>query len=105
MALPKSVCGVVCATAGYERSVTNLLQSTLQFDNVFGEDAGFHQVPTVTGSVTAGYVATLVAPIDTGSAPAGGGAGAGPGRRRTAERRCAPTRFSSSTALTTAVTS
>lgn len=89
LALPKDVLDVVYATKGYEQSVTNLANVSLENDNVFGDDAGVHQLATVTGSVTEGYVATLTVPIDTateptaGSAPGGGGgpggAGGGPG--------------------------
>lgn len=81
MALPKKVCDVVYATSGYDKSVTNLTQVNLQSDNVFGDDAGIHQIGTVTGSVTTGYTASLTVPVDTsttpsaGSAPAGGAGG------------------------------
>ncbi|RIJ71221.1 twin-arginine translocation signal domain-containing protein [Nakamurella silvestris] len=85
VALPQDVCEVVYAQPGYEASVANLAQVTLQTDNVFGDDGGVNQIGTVTGDVTAGYSVSLVAGVDTrttptaGSAPAGGGAGAGPG--------------------------
>ena len=72
MALPKDVLDVVYATDGYAQSVTNLSQVTLATDNVFGNDSAAHQVATVTGSVDAGYVAALTAPIDTSTTPAGG---------------------------------
>ena len=77
MALPKNICDTVYATTGYEQSITNLSQVTLQADNVFGDDAGIHQMPTVTGNLTAGYVATLTAPVDTRSTPTAGNAPAG----------------------------
>ena len=82
MALPKDVCDLVYATEGYEASVANLSQVTLASDNVFGDDAGVHQVGTVTGDVTAGYLATLTVPVDTRTQPTGGNspAGGGPGR-------------------------
>ncbi|WP_420113950.1 intradiol ring-cleavage dioxygenase [Pseudactinotalea sp.] len=85
LALPQNVCDTVYATIGYEQSVTNLAQVTLSSDNVFGDDGGVHQIAAVTGSVDAGYVATLTVPIDTtteptsGSAPEGGGGEGGPG--------------------------
>jgi protocatechuate 3,4-dioxygenase beta subunit len=90
LALPKDVCDRVYATEGYEQSVTNLSEVTLETDNVFGDDGGEHQLGTVTGSVTDGYVATLTVPVDTsteptgGSAPQGGGPG-GPGGEPTEE--------------------
>lgn len=83
LALPRTVCDAVYATAGYEASVTNLAQVTLDSDNVFGDDGGASQLGAATGDVTAGYTVTLTAPVDTrteptgGSAPAGGGGGGG----------------------------
>ena len=83
LALPKDVLDVVYATKGYEQSVTNLANVSLENDNVFGDDAGVHQLATVTGSVADGYVATLTVPIDTATEPTGGsapgGGGGGPG--------------------------
>ena len=48
----------VFATTGYEASITNFSQITLATDNVFSDGAGT-ETPTVTGSTTAGYVASL----------------------------------------------
>lgn len=79
VALPKSVCDTVYATTGYEASVTNLAQLTLATDNVFGNDAGVHQLATVTGDVTKGYAVALTAPVDTSTTPSGGDAPAGGG--------------------------
>jgi hypothetical protein len=69
MALPKNACDEVFATDGYEQSVANLSELTLETDNVFGDDRGVHQLGTVTGSLTDGYVATLTVPVDTGTEP------------------------------------
>ena len=44
--------------------MTNLAQVSLESDNVFGDDGGAHQLATMTGDVTTGYVATLTAPVD-----------------------------------------
>lgn len=88
IALPEDVCNVVFAESGYEDSVRNLAQISLDTDNVFGDDGGVTQLATVAGSVSDGYLATLAAGVDTttqptgGNAPAGGGPGgpgAGPG--------------------------
>jgi protocatechuate 3,4-dioxygenase beta subunit len=82
LAFSQDVCETVYATAGYEQSVTNLSQITLESDNVFGDDGAEHQLATVTGTVADGYLATLTVPVDTGTEPAGGGApqgGGGPG--------------------------
>lgn len=82
VALPKDVCDKVYAQPGYEASVTNLSQVTLQSDMVFGDDGGASQLGTVTGDVTKGYAVSLVAGVDTTTTPTGGGAppaGRGPG--------------------------
>ena len=58
LALPDDVCKTVFATAGYEQSVRNHAQTTLQTDMVFRDGVEL-QMPKVTGSVAAGYAATL----------------------------------------------
>jgi protocatechuate 3,4-dioxygenase beta subunit len=58
LALPQDVCNDVFATDGYAQSVTNLAQVSLATDMVFS-DGYAEQVPLVTGSVSAGYLATL----------------------------------------------
>ena len=62
IALPEDICTTVYATDGYGRSAQNLAQTSLQNDNVFGDDGGVHQLATVTGSVEneSGYTASLV---------------------------------------------
>lgn len=88
IALPEDVCNVVFAEAGYENSVRNLAEVSLDSDNVFGDDSGVSQLAMVTGSVSEGYLATLTAGVDTttdptgGSAPSGGGPGGGGGGGR-----------------------
>jgi len=79
VALPQDVCDTVYAEPGYESSVANLAQLSLDTDNVFGDDGGASQLATVTGDVSAGYVATLVVPVDTTTEPTGGGAAPGGG--------------------------
>jgi protocatechuate 3,4-dioxygenase beta subunit len=59
LALPEAACAEVYATTGYEQSVRNLSQTSLTSDNVFGNDGGVHQLATVTGNPTEGYVGTL----------------------------------------------
>jgi protocatechuate 3,4-dioxygenase beta subunit len=59
IALPAEVDDTVYATSGYEQSVRNLAQVSLQSDNVFGDDDGIHQIATMSGSVAAGYTAAL----------------------------------------------
>jgi protocatechuate 3,4-dioxygenase beta subunit len=59
IALPKAACDTVYATSGYEKSVGTLSQVSLERDNVFGDDAGVHQLATMSGSVSSGYTAAL----------------------------------------------
>ena len=79
VALPKDACDKVYATSGYQQSVTNLSQVSLTSDNVFGNDAGVHQLGTVTGDVTGGMQVALTVGIDTTTAPTGGGTPGGNG--------------------------
>ncbi|MGW9405286.1 intradiol ring-cleavage dioxygenase [Arthrobacter sp. NPDC055585] len=87
VALPEDACKAVYAIPGYEASVRNLAEVTLQSDNVFGDDGGASQLGAVTGSVEQGYSVSLTAAVDTRTepgagmdGPAGGGApGAGTG--------------------------
>jgi protocatechuate 3,4-dioxygenase beta subunit len=66
IALPKDVCDAVYATTGYEQSVSNLGQVSLQNDNVFGDDGGARQLGSMSGSVADGYVVELAVPVSTG---------------------------------------
>ena len=59
LALPKAVCSKVYATSGYSGSASNLARTSLSSDNVFSDDKAIHQLATVTGSVSKGYVANL----------------------------------------------
>ncbi len=59
IALPKETCDVVYATDGYSSSVRNLSQVSLQRDNVFGNDAGIHQIASMSGDASSGYTAAL----------------------------------------------
>jgi protocatechuate 3,4-dioxygenase beta subunit len=72
VALPQEACEAVYAESGYERSVENLGQISLDSDNVFGDDGGESQLATVTGDVAGGYTVVLAVGVDTGT-PAGGG--------------------------------
>jgi protocatechuate 3,4-dioxygenase beta subunit len=62
LALPEDVCNTVFATDGYSQSVTNLKRVSLATDNVFSDGATL-ETPTVTGSVSAGYVISLKVPV------------------------------------------
>ncbi|GAA0443379.1 3,4-dioxygenase subunit beta [Actinoplanes capillaceus] len=79
VAIPKEHCDTVYQEKGYEASVTNLAQLTLETDNVFGDDAGARQLGTVTGDVSGGYTVALTVGVDTTTTPAGGGAPPGGG--------------------------
>jgi protocatechuate 3,4-dioxygenase beta subunit len=59
IALPQEANALVYTTSGYEQSVRNASQISLQSDNVFGDDGGIHQIATMAGSVAAGYTASL----------------------------------------------
>ena len=59
LALPKAVCSKVYASSGYASSSANLARTSLATDMVFGDDKAIHQLATVTGSVSKGYVANL----------------------------------------------
>ncbi len=62
LAFPEDACAKVYATSGYERSVSNMNQSSLENDNVFG-DGYTSQLATITGSVPKGYTAKLAVPV------------------------------------------
>ncbi len=62
LALPQDVCDTVYATEGYEQSVANLAQVSLDSDGIFSDGYSL-QMATVTGSVEEGYVATLNVPV------------------------------------------
>jgi protocatechuate 3,4-dioxygenase beta subunit len=59
LALPAEVCKKVYATDGYEQSVRNLAQTSLDSDMVFSDGVSL-QTPTITGDVTSGYTASMV---------------------------------------------
>ena len=59
IALPKETCDVVYATSGYEQSVDALARTSLASDMVFGDDGGIHQIASMSGSASKGYVAAL----------------------------------------------
>lgn len=60
VALPEDACSAVYSGAtGYGNSTRNLNAITLATDSVFGNDSAAHQMATVTGSVSAGYIAAL----------------------------------------------
>jgi protocatechuate 3,4-dioxygenase beta subunit len=63
IALPEETAKLVYATSGYEASVRNLSQTTLARDNVFGDDSGAHQIPTIAGSVADGFTIELTVPV------------------------------------------
>ncbi len=58
LALPEDACSLVYATAGYEQSVQNLAQTSLDTDMVFS-DGYSTQLGTVSGSVDSGLTVAL----------------------------------------------
>ena len=60
IALPQAACESVYAdTSTYPSSASNLARTSLTRDMVFGDDGGIHQLATVTGDASGGYVANL----------------------------------------------
>ncbi|MBT2522281.1 intradiol ring-cleavage dioxygenase [Arthrobacter sp. ISL-28] len=59
IALTDAACREVYASEGYETSARNFPNTTLQSDNVFGDDGGIYQLATMSGSVSGGYIAGL----------------------------------------------
>jgi protocatechuate 3,4-dioxygenase beta subunit len=59
IALPHEACAAVYATAGYDRSTSNLSRTSLASDNVFGEDGGIYQLATMAGTTATGFTASL----------------------------------------------
>ena len=62
LAFPQDVCEAVYATSGYEDSVGNLSQVSLDTDGIFSDGHSL-QMATMKGSVDAGFTATLNVPI------------------------------------------
>lgn len=62
LALPKTTCDLVYAQSAYASSVSNFNAITLASDNVFSDGTTL-QMATVTGDVTAGFVADLTVGI------------------------------------------
>jgi protocatechuate 3,4-dioxygenase beta subunit len=63
IALPEDACASAYSAAGYEQSLVNLGQVSLQTDNVFGDDGGVRQLGTVTGDSSSGFTVVLAAPV------------------------------------------
>jgi protocatechuate 3,4-dioxygenase beta subunit len=62
LAFPADVCEAVYAAEGYEQSVANLSQVSLDSDNVFGDGYDL-QLATLGGSVEDGYLAELTVAV------------------------------------------
>jgi protocatechuate 3,4-dioxygenase beta subunit len=62
LALPEEVCNDVYATEGYEQSVQNLAELSLDTDGIFSDGYSL-QLAKVTGSVDEGYTVTLNVPV------------------------------------------
>ena len=63
IALPEEVCTEVYEAEGYEQSVTNLSRTSLESDNVFGDDGAVDQLATMSGAVGTGLIAALTVPV------------------------------------------
>jgi protocatechuate 3,4-dioxygenase beta subunit len=74
IALPEAVSKAVYASgSGYTGSTANMRRLTLASDMVFGDDLAAREMATVTGSVSAGYVANLTITVDPSNVESGGG--------------------------------
>ena len=62
LAFPQDICEAVYATDGYEASVANLANVSLDTDGIFS-DGYDTQMPTMGGSVASGYTAELTVPV------------------------------------------
>jgi protocatechuate 3,4-dioxygenase beta subunit len=62
LALPEDACRLVYATDGYDQSLTNMAQTSLDGDNVFSDGYSL-QLATVSGDVTDGMTASLNVPV------------------------------------------
>ena len=62
LAFPADVCSAAYATEGYEQSVSNLAQVSLDTDMVFADGVS-QQLATMTGDGQTGYTATLAVPV------------------------------------------
>lgn len=62
LAIPEDACNAVYATTGYEASVQNMQQTTLDNDNVFSDGYSL-QLAKATGSVAEGFTLSLNVPI------------------------------------------
>jgi protocatechuate 3,4-dioxygenase beta subunit len=62
LAFPEDICNLVYATEGYEESIRNMAQTSLESDMVF-RDGVTQQLATMTGDVANGLVATLTVAV------------------------------------------
>ena len=62
LALPRDASMAVYATTGYQASISNLRQTSLETDNVFSDGHSL-QLAKVTGGVEGGYTASLTIPV------------------------------------------
>jgi protocatechuate 3,4-dioxygenase beta subunit len=78
LALPQDVSEAVYAENGYDESVANLAELSLESDGVFRDDGGASQLATVTGDVASGFTVSLAVGVDTATEAGGGRFGGGP---------------------------
>lgn len=81
LAFPADMLHKIYELDEYSGSTRNLagVGTKISDDLIFGAGDWHLQVPTVKGSVTSGYTATLTAKIDTKTKPVLSGSGSGPG--------------------------
>ncbi|WKK72493.1 3,4-dioxygenase subunit beta [Rathayibacter oskolensis] len=74
VALQQEACSAVYALDAYSGSAKNLASTSLDSDNVFGDDGGVLQLATMSGDTTSGYAVSLTVPVDTATTPTAGSA-------------------------------
>jgi protocatechuate 3,4-dioxygenase beta subunit len=72
LALPQDASEAVYAQRGYETSVRNMAEVSLDDDHEFGDDGGVSQLATATGDVRTGYTVSLSVGVDTTTKPSEG---------------------------------
>ena len=72
LALPEAACRAVYAQPGYEASVENFAEVSLEDDNEFGDDGALAQLATATGDAAAGYAVSLTVRVNTATEPSQG---------------------------------
>jgi protocatechuate 3,4-dioxygenase beta subunit len=77
LAIPKDTCDEAYAADGYEQSVSNLSELSLEADGVFADDGAVTQLAAASGDSEGGYTLELTVPVDSTAVSTGGNGGPG----------------------------